>query len=833
MAITSSRSNFDTYPLRKPGADDERDEVTLEESEESLNDPANEDEADEDVVQGEAETAKQIRARLERWVEEPNIAKELDQAVLDDLGRQVVEEYTIDENSRSEWKDKAAKALDFSKQISEEKEYPWEGAANLIFPLITSAALRFGAIAYPALIPGTDVVRGKTWGHDKGTAATIDGKPGSTPKTDPTTNMPIWLIAPGEKAIRAERVGEHMSWQLLDEMKYWETQTDTMLNQIPVVGGAIRNTYRNRRTDKNESEMLSLFNLVWNMNAKSFETAPRHTEIQTFYPHEIIELERNDEEFLPQLYAPGDVMPAISTTAQSGAMPTQDPNDSAAAHTFLRQRRRQDLDQDGYPEPVIVTVHQRSSVVVKVEVDYDEDGLKFDDKTDELKMIEPCMQYTLYPFLPNPDGGSYPCGFGHYLKHLNEGINTTLNQMLDAGHLAIAGGGFFATGLSMPSGKMNFSMGEYKPVATKGMSIRDSVYQMQFPGPSEVLFQLLGLLISAGKEVASIQDMMTGDTSLANTAPTTMMILVDQGMRLYTAIYKRIYRAMKSELGKLYRLNRIYVEDDTQYQKGDDWLTVTPQDYRIGGGVEPMADPKMVTDSQRLTRAAMVVDRAEKSPLVNKLAAERYLFEAAGIPRVSDYLPDKMPDIPPSPDQITAQANAQKAKTDSDRAEIEKAEAQSKLGLTRAQELQAYTQAMVNFAKAKASMSEPQIAFMENQLAAIRLQIEATNASVRAADVDAKMHGQKLTHHAAIVGHSVTHHGNLEDVKQRARELANAPRPDDAGPPDTGGGNGGNADVPQQPSFGDVSSGLPAMAPSPGDQNGDALPGTPPAGPVA
>src|SRR5207248_7925297 len=58
-------------------------------------------------------------------------------------------------------------------------------------------------------------------------------------KTNPD-GSPLWLIEPGEKRGRADRIGEHMSYQLLEEMPEWEPEFDAMLMQIPVVGGAAK-----------------------------------------------------------------------------------------------------------------------------------------------------------------------------------------------------------------------------------------------------------------------------------------------------------------------------------------------------------------------------------------------------------------------------------------------------------------------------------------------------------------------------------------------------------------------------------------------------------------
>lgn len=753
----------------------------------------------------EQESPETVHNRLVEWIDNPNIARDLDEETLRDLGSLVVREYEIDETSRAEWKDEAQKALDFATQKAPPKQYPWTDASNVIFPLITSAAMRFGAVAYPAIVPSRNVVKGVVWGDDKGTPATQDGTPTGAPKLTPA-GQPVWLVPPGSKAKRAERVGEHMSWQLLEQLGYWEEQTDTLLHQLPIVGGAVRKTYRDTGEGCQASELVELMDLVWNMGAKSFEKAPRHTEIQEIYPHEIEELERDDETFLILNYGPGDVAPSGSDPNK----PAPDQTDTSAPHIFLEQHRRYDLDGDGYAEPLIVTVHKRSAKVVRIVARYEEDGLITEKDSKRLKKIEPCDSYTLYRFLPNPKGGSYPCGFGHYLKPLNEAVNTTINQMFDAGHLQIAGGGFIGTGLSLHAGNTNFSIGEYKPVNNKGQDIRNNVFPIPWPGPNMVLFQLLGFLVGAAKEVASVQDVLTGDASMANTPPTTMLALVDQGMKVYTAIYKRIYRALKSELKKLYRLNRLYLTEDERYRIGDTWRTVTADDYRLGGGVEPVADPTMVTDMQRITRGALIVDRAKNNPLVNPLAAERYLFGAAQIPNIDDFLPEKMPPHQPTPEETKGQLEAQKL-------QFEIQESRSKLGLTRAQELQAYTAAMVNFTKAKAAMNQGQIDWMEKQLDTMRLHIEALNTTVKAAAVDAKMHGDRMAHHAAMTGHAIDHSANLADTEARARETANEQPQPGPGPTDTGGGGPAASGLPESGGPGDEGPGLPTVAAPPGN----------------
>src|SRR4029077_15915267 len=111
--------------------------------------------------------------------------------------------------------------------------------------------------------------------------------------------------------------------------------------------------------------------------------------------------------------------------------------------------RRLDLDDDGYPEPYIVTIHKHTSKVARIVARYDSENVFFNNDDDRVIKIIPVQYYTKYDFIPSMDGGIYGTGFGKLLSPINAAINTTLNQLIDAGHLQIRGGGFIGKGLSM------------------------------------------------------------------------------------------------------------------------------------------------------------------------------------------------------------------------------------------------------------------------------------------------------------------------------------------------------------------------------------------------
>lgn len=705
-------------------------------------------------------------------IDDINIARSLPQDELDTIGGDVVREYRIDENSRSEWCDDAEKAVRFASQKTTPKQYPWPGSANFIYPLIGQAALEFHARTYPAIVQNRNVVKGVVWGDDDGTPATTNGEPDGPVKTTMGPNgqpMPVWLIPPGEKRKRADRIGEHMSWQLIEEMKYWQGDTDQLLLQLPVIGGAARKTFYDPMERCNKSLRVSLMNLVWNYHASSFENVTRISEKILLYPHEITELERAETNedgegmFLPLEYGPGgaegDGEKFNGKPIDSGEMADED-----APQLFIEQHRRLDLDLDGYAEPYIVTVHLRSGKVVRIVARYDEDGIEASDDGEIIQRIKPVEHYTLYPFLPNIDGGSYPMGFGHLLRALSEGINTTINQMFDSGHLQIAGGGFVSDQLNTPSGQTLFQVGKFHRVNTKGADIRAAIMPLPFPGPSQIMFQLMGLMVTAGEKMGGIGNILTGDAAMASASPTTILALIEQGMNFYTAVIKRVFLAEKSELDKLFRLNRLHITDRAKYKIGDTWREVTAEDYRLGGGVDPVADPKMTTDMQRLGRAQIVASQAKENPtLYDQREAQVRVLEAAGIDRIDDLLPKPDP-------QAAMQAQ-----------QMQMAMAQAQLGELRAKELKDQTQAFLNMALARKNANGQQEAFIDAQLTYLRLQIEATNAKTKAADVVIGAHG-----HALDVAHRYhqTHMDAAEAAAERAAQLAQAtaPTPGPTGP---------------------------------------------------
>lgn len=678
--------------------------------------------------------------QLVRWIKSKNIADELDDTELEKIGRRVIREFDIDDESRSDWLEENREAFKLAMQVAEEKTHPWPKASNVIFPLMTTAAVQFAARAYPAIVAGRNVVKGVVIGND-------DGVPQIGPDGTPVVQMspgpmqgqmpqdgqplmesgqpqpqqppqPVWQTPPGAKRQRADKIASHMSYQLLDEMEDWEEDTDKLLHILPIAGCCFRKTYFEPGVGENVSDLAMAENVVINYWAKSMSRATRISERIWFYPNEIEENERAgiwlEHDYGRATESGDDEENRISS------------GDDDAPHEFIEQHRRLDLDEDGYAEPYIVTVHRATSKVVRIVARYDPDGVKI--RGDQIVRIEAVEYYTKYDFLPNPEGGIYGIGLGKLLSPLNHSVNTIINQLIDAGTLANTPSGFIGRGLSMHSGAVKFKMGQFTPVNSPGSRIREAIVPLEFKEPSQVLFALLGLVIDAAKDVASIKDVLTGESVSANMSPTTLMGMIDQGLQVFVGIYKRVHRSLKKELDKLYRLNRVYLEDNAGFPNGEDWTQITRDDYKNGSGVQPISDPSMVSNQQKLARAELLRSYTG-DPLINQEEIRRRTLNAADIEDVDGLIVKQQ-----GPD-LAMVAAAEKLQIEKDKVEVSKAkemreaqqfavEEQRQTALARAQEIEIYARAVKHLADADKASADQDIQWTKTQLDHLRFHME-------------------------------------------------------------------------------------------------------------
>jgi len=575
------------------------------------------------------------RISLEDAVKSDNIAKMLDEDDLVKIGNEVVDGYDADEQSRSEWLDRYEHSIKLATQVVEAKSYPWPKASNVKYPLMTLACLQFHARAYPALIPSKEIVRISTAGKD-------------------------FL---GIKARRALRVSSHMNYQVLTQMEDWEENMDRLLITLPITGTEFKKTYFDSVLGRNVSKHVFAKDLVVNYWAKSLETAFRKTEIMELTRNELEERVRADV-YLPMGNSAPDARQDVTTETSDAAQGERRPQeDSSTPFTILECHTYYDMDYDGYAEPYIITVEKSTRKVLRIVARFQKDNIKKKDgKVIKIKADE---YYTKYSFIPSPDGGFYDMGFGTLIGPLNHAVNSIINQLVDAGTLSNLQSGFITKNFRHKGGNLQFEPGEWKTVNAMGADIKAGLYPLPVREPSGVLFNLLGMLIESGQRVTSTTEMMVGENPGQNQKATTTQTVQENGMRVFTAIYKRLRRALGIEFKKLYSLNALYLDRKEYYRvidpQEDDMqeMSIYRSDYEDETlDIHPTADPNAVSQTTKIMQAQSIMQVLQLGVPPRK-ALERY-FKALEIENFEELMPPEGAEQQPPPEIILKMQEAKR-----------------------------------------------------------------------------------------------------------------------------------------------------------------------------
>jgi chaperonin GroES len=575
---------------------------------------------------GSRKTAENLAAIAEY---EGNLCDRLSDEDRKRMAEEAVREYEHDEHSREDWLAGVDRAIKNARQKPEKKNYPFEGASNVKYPLLTTAMNQFGARAYGAVTRSDQPMICKVVGEDP----------------------------QGLKAKRADRLARFGNYQLMYMMDEWDNGTDKLLHMLPVVGAGFRKGYWRADMGRPTLEFTSAKDVVVANDAPSFDRAPRMTQPTPMYPYEIDRLIGSGKWLNHKREYEG-----------------QKDEDSQKPCIYLEQVRYYDLDGDGMMEPYIATVSKDERELVRLEAAFWANSIRVNSMDGRVETIMRESPWIDYSFLPDIEGSVYGMGFGQLLESLGAAINTALNQIFDAAHRQNAGGGFISQGLRLRGGEVRIKPAEFLNVNVPGR-VSDAIHELQFAGPSPVLFQLVEFLLGAAADITSVKDVMTGEAPSGQAMGATLA-LIEQGMQVFSTIYTRIYRAMRKEFRLLMRLNARYLDPAIYAEFLDDeelfaelmglpapgsqpmgampgmeqmasglmmpqrpaplvlnaqGLEKLAQDFDLKGmDCAPGADPRSVTDMQRMMRAQYLAQFKGQPGIDNRWIQEQEL-QAANI----------------------------------------------------------------------------------------------------------------------------------------------------------------------------------------------------------
>lgn len=551
--------------------------------------------------------------------------KDTGENILDKISVEIMEGIDLDEGSRADWIAGTEEAYKLALLIAEDKSYPWPGASNVKYPLIATSAMQFSARAYPALVPSDgNVVKARAI---------------------PNSINQMYLDS-------ATRIAKHMSWQLMVKDSTWEIEMDKLLMTLSVVGSMFKKTYYDSKRNKNCSYIIYPKDFIVDYHATSLADAYRKTEVIRLTKNQIEEKIRNDEEFLdidygePSSYGPDEERIENDDTSPS--------INKATPHIFYQCHTFYDLDEDGYEEPVIVTIHKDTKKVVQINARFTSDKIK-SDATGKIISIDPMEYYTAFTFIENPSGSLYGSGFGLLLGPINEAVNTIINILIDAGHVNTLQSGFLSKTLRLNMARTTFVPGEWKIANATGEELKNGVVPIPSKEPSPVLMQLVQMLIQSGMQLASVAEIMVGKMPGQNTPATTTQQTVEQSMAVFTAVYKRVYRALHEEFTKLKYLNEIN-PDVVLNDAKESGLDVSPQDYQLPSySIVPGADPTGDSQSIKQQKFAWILQYILPLGTIDPMALTQWAMEFMEIP--PNLMMQQPQEPPPDPAMMKAQAD--------------------------------------------------------------------------------------------------------------------------------------------------------------------------------
>lgn len=595
--------------------------------------------------------------KLDKLLDSVNIADDLDDNQLKFIADQVVDGFDTDKESRRPWEKDLKAWTELALQVASDKTFPWPNAANIKYPLLATAAMQFAARAYPTLVPSDGkIVKCKVVGYDPD----------------------------GQKSLRAERISKHMSYQVIDEMDDWEEDMDKLLLTLPIAGTCFKKTYWDAAKQRNCSKLVLPKTLVVNYYCRNINDAERITEVFYLSRRQVKERQLRGVFLDIDLGDPNIDSTDDMTTSTNKSFQHDTNEDSTTPYTILEQHTYLDLDEDGYSEPYVVTVEYNSRKVLRITPRFSQEDVLVDEKQ-KVIAIDAIQYYTKYSFIPNPDGGFYDIGFGRLLGPLNNSANTIINQLVDAGSLSNLQAGFIGKGLRIKMGESRFQPGEWKSVNAVGDDLKKQIFPLPVREPSQVLFNLLDLLLKSGKELASVAEIFVGKMPGQNTPATTTMASIEQGMKVFTAVYKRIYRSLTSEFRKIYKLNRMYMNPEQQVAVLDQ--PIEQSDYQgPEDDIVPAADPNAVSSQEKQAKVQAIMQILQLGTIDPMWATQKYM-EAH---EIVDWQQGVKQPAQPQPDPKMEAIKA-KAQVDQQKAQIQMQVAEHKMklaGASKEQELQ-------------------------------------------------------------------------------------------------------------------------------------------------
>ena len=565
------------------------------------------------LIQALAE-AMQGEEQEEQIPHNANLADYLDDGYLGEISSDLRASYEDDMESRSEWEETYTQGLDQLGVKYDERTQPFQGASGVTHPLIAESVTQFQAQAYKELLPSGGPVKTQVLG-----------------------------LQDVEREEQAARVKDFMNYQIMEVMEEFDPDMDQLLFYLPLSGSTFKKVYFDEAKQRAVSKFIPAQDLVVPYAASDLATASRVTHVLRMDGNEIRKMQLagfyRDVE-LSTYNHENEVRQKVDELQGTSRTYSDEVYTILEMHVDLDIEGFEDMAPDGEATgvaiPYIVTLDEGSGHILSVRRNFEEGG----------EVAKKQQYFVHYKFMPGL--GFYGFGLIHMIGGLGRAATSILRQLIDAGTLANLPAGFKARGVRVRNDDEPLQPGEWRDIDAPGGNIRDAIIPLPYKEPSATLAQLLGVLIEGGRRFVSLADQQTGDTNAAAPVGTTVAML-ERGMKVMSAIHKRLHYAQRQEFRVLARIFRDNMPADGypyDVVGGDRMVMATDFDGRVD--VVPVSDPNIFSMAQRVTLAQTQLQLAQSNPQLHNLnAAYRRMYQALEVQNIDEILPP-----PPQPQPL-------------------------------------------------------------------------------------------------------------------------------------------------------------------------------------
>ena len=524
------------------------------------------------------------------------------------IAADVIDNYTADKESRSEWEAMFEKGFDLLGLKIEETAEPFEGACTAVHPMLIESAIKFQSKAIQELFPPAGPVKTQILGK-------------STP----------------EREDQANRVQEFMNYQTTEQMPEYFDEFERMLFHLPLIGSAFKKVYYDANLKRPVSEFVPIDQFYVSYYASNLRKADRYTHVIYRSPVELAKDIRSgiyrDVE-LPEATNPQPTSFSEKMDTIIGLSPTatNDPQ-----YTLLEQHCYLEIEED-YALPYIVTVEEKSQQILSIRRNY-----KKDDKNQEK-----VSHFVHYRFVPG--FSFYGFGLMHFLGNLTMTATAAMRSLVDAGQFANLPGGFKAKGVRIVGDNDPISPGEFKEVEATGQDLNKAIVSLPYKEPSSTLYNMLQFITQTGQKFADSTEQIVSDAASYGPVGTTMALL-EASSKFFSAIHKRLHKSQRDEFKILAQINYDYLPSEYPYEVPFAEKSVLKQDFDGRVDVIPVSDPNIPSNAHRMMIAQMALQMAQQSPpgMFNLEALNRTILNSANMPNMEEILPPKKEPQPSDP----------------------------------------------------------------------------------------------------------------------------------------------------------------------------------------